>query len=132
MSSMSAHWGEQADCATHASTAQGSHASHWLQLACECPPTPHTAQADPDTRRKVSPKVASAPSVGHVLNELFEALCEHTLVQVGHISSPNTLFSCMSAFPALGSGLAGREGCAHAGAWGHASAAWPARAGAGR
>jgi lysyl-tRNA synthetase class 2 len=38
-------------------------------------------QADPDTRRKVLPKVESAPTVGHVLNELFEALCESTLIQ---------------------------------------------------
>ena len=33
-------------------------------------------QADPDVRRKTLPKVAAAPTVGHLLNELFEAMCE--------------------------------------------------------
>jgi hypothetical protein len=39
------------------------------------------AQAEPDVRRATLPKVAAAPTVGHVLNELFEALCETTLQQ---------------------------------------------------
>lgn len=33
-------------------------------------------QADADVRRKTLPKVAAAPTVGHLLNELFEAMCE--------------------------------------------------------
>ena len=39
------------------------------------------AQPDKDVRRKTWPKIAAAPSVGHVLNEMFEALGEGTLIQ---------------------------------------------------
>ncbi|KAJ9534274.1 hypothetical protein QJQ45_007049 [Haematococcus lacustris] len=38
-------------------------------------------KADNDTRRTALPKVAASPTIGHVLNELFEALCESQLLQ---------------------------------------------------
>lgn len=38
-------------------------------------------RADADVRRKTLPKVDAAPTVGHLLNELFEAMCEGSLVQ---------------------------------------------------
>ena len=36
-----------------------------------------------DLKRKTRAKVNEAPSLGHLLNELFEATGESTLIQVG-------------------------------------------------
>ena len=58
----------------HTSLALGPSVHYHSTRAC-------TQAPDVDTRRKALAKLKEAPTVGHVLNELFEALCESTLIQ---------------------------------------------------